>query len=214
MAGGWDAVRGDLQRLRAESPCPLMSFPDPSDASREPPYAVELAAWAEDVAAALHATYGELVTLRVGAMSYPDCTWGQPLLSRTIESDLAEAVGLVVTSPVALKVASGHVLRQDLDVTNDSSVTFELHTGGHLDTRVVDDGGRLVGSYVGAVSAVLRKWRVAPGSTIQVPGLIGTASLDPELGYAVPPGEWQLVVLLATTSGRFRSSPLPLSVTA
>ncbi|GAA1602968.1 hypothetical protein [Kribbella karoonensis] len=45
------------------------------------------------------------------------------------------------------------------------------------------------------------------------PALIGTASLVPDLGHAVPPGRWGLVVSLQTeTSGHLLSEPLELTV--
>ncbi|WP_432892231.1 hypothetical protein ACQPYH_16450 [Kribbella sp. CA-245084] len=43
--------------------------------------------------------------------------------------------------------------------------------------------------------------------------LVGTASVVPELGYAVPPGEWKLVVLLQTDEGFVVSGPLEIMVT-
>jgi hypothetical protein len=46
-----------------------------------------------------------------------------------------------------------------------------------------------------------------------VPVLIGTASVVPDLGYAVPPGEWSLVVSLQTYEGYMVSGPLAITIT-
>jgi hypothetical protein len=35
----------------------------------------------------------------------------------------------------------------------------------------------------------------------------------PELGYAVPPGQWKLVVVLATETGTMLLAPLELTIT-
>jgi hypothetical protein len=43
--------------------------------------------------------------------------------------------------------------------------------------------------------------------------LVGTASVVPELGYAVPPGQWVLEIGLATETGALRLVPLAMTVT-
>ncbi|HET6741840.1 MAG TPA: hypothetical protein VFH76_23010 [Kribbella sp.] len=46
-----------------------------------------------------------------------------------------------------------------------------------------------------------------------MPVLIGTAVVVPDLEYAVPPGLWGLVVVLATESGVVLRASLELTVT-
>ncbi|MEV6271587.1 hypothetical protein AB0L64_30780 [Kribbella sp. NPDC051936] len=46
-----------------------------------------------------------------------------------------------------------------------------------------------------------------------MPVLIGTASVAPDLGYAVPPGQWWLDIALATDSGVTLTAPLGITVT-
>jgi hypothetical protein len=46
-----------------------------------------------------------------------------------------------------------------------------------------------------------------------VPVLIGTPSVIPELGFAVSPGEWSLVVSLQTDEGYMLSAPLAITIT-
>lgn len=62
---------------------------------------------------------------------------------------------------------------------------------------------------------------VPPGGTTPVPLLVGTDSFDPDLGYAVPPGEWGIQVTLRRITERdpvlgrpIRTPILPLTVTA
>ena len=53
---------------------------------------------------------------------------------------------------------------------------------------------------------------VEPGGRREVPVLVGTDSVVPELGYAVPPGSWSIVVEIPT-AGRVVSPPLPCVIT-
>ncbi|MGZ0146694.1 hypothetical protein ACXJJ3_06455 [Kribbella sp. WER1] len=46
-----------------------------------------------------------------------------------------------------------------------------------------------------------RGFAVEARSSRSIPLLIGTASVVPELGYAVPPGEWGLEIVLAPEGG-------------
>jgi hypothetical protein len=43
--------------------------------------------------------------------------------------------------------------------------------------------------------------------------LIGTASVVPDLGYAVPPGQWRLVIALQTDNGNMVAAPLEITIT-
>lgn len=47
-----------------------------------------------------------------------------------------------------------------------------------------------------------------------VPVWIGTAAVVPDLGYAVPPGKWGLVIGLGTEDGSLWSAPLELTITS
>jgi hypothetical protein len=111
-----------------------------------------------------------------------------------------------------------------LEITNRSEVDRHLHTNGVLQTYVVDPDGDIVGSYAGFQVMPLKVFTARAGESVQVPALLGTASLERELGFAVPPGPWAFVVEL-TLGGELWdhsahkktvtwSSPLPLLVTA
>lgn len=66
---GWESLRVDLRRLWEESPGALVVGPNPESERREPPFHLELAPWAADIAATLNAKYADLLDLRVGAVT-------------------------------------------------------------------------------------------------------------------------------------------------
>lgn len=55
-------------------------------------------------------------------------------------------------------------------------------------------------------------FKVEPDERREVPVLVGTDSVVPELGYAVPPGSWSIVVEIPT-AGHVVSPPLPCVIT-
>jgi hypothetical protein len=54
---------------------------------------------------------------------------------------------------------------------------------------------------------------IEPHQSRPVPVLIGTASVVPDLGYAVPPGQWWLVIALATDTGVTLRAQLEITIT-
>jgi hypothetical protein len=93
-------------------------------------------------------------------------------------------------------VRSGHTLRHDLLVHNAASRDLWV-AFGNFNALVVDRRtGEVVGGYAGGVTLPLHILRVPPEQTGRVRLLIGTASFTPQLGYAVPPGEWGVQALL------------------
>jgi hypothetical protein len=89
-------------------------------------------------------------------------------------------------------------------------------TNGQVTARVVDTRTRRgVGGYSGAQTLPLVLFRVPAGESAEIPLLVGTASVDPALGYAVPPGQWAIEVTLGIVDrGNFRAPPLPISIVA
>jgi hypothetical protein len=86
-------------------------------------------------------------------------------------------------------------------------------TTGQLQSAVTDHAGRALGRYTGPQHLPGITFTVEAGERQQVPVLIGTDSLVPELGYAIPPGGWSLVVEIGAPD-RLLSAPLPLTVTS
>ncbi|WP_410787798.1 hypothetical protein [Kribbella sp. C-35] len=99
-------------------------------------------------------------------------------------------------------------------VTNRGAAEQVLISNGVLAAAVTDGSGRVVGLFVGPQYARRVGFEIGAGQSRTVPVLIGTASLDPELGYAVPPGTWGLAVELRTEAGNVLLASLGLTVTS
>jgi hypothetical protein len=125
-------------------------------------------------------------------------------------------------------VSSGHTVRGALRIHNLRADTIVICTNGQVTAQVVDPRSRaVVGGFAGGQILPGVYFRAAPGETVVVPVLVGTASLLPELGYAVPAGEWAIraTLELADDSGegwqrslterrRLRTPLLPITVTS
>jgi len=210
---GWSELREDLRRTSEETPEALLGYPDPSsDRPEEEPFSIHFASWADDIAATLHEKYGAVVDLEVGAMPFPgqDFVPG-PLL--TLPETPADSLGLSVQPMTSLSVRTGRSAMPRVRVVNHSAEKKVLGTNGQLQSAVVDDAGAVVGRYVGAQNLPFVGFAVEAGRGTEVPVLVGTDSVVPRLGYAVPPGQWHLVVLLDVDRERTVSAPLPLTVT-
>ena len=94
---GWESLRADLRRLLEESPDALVVWPDPDYERREQRIRIELAAWATDIAATLNAEYGDVVDLRVGAMTFPTRQLWVTDYSRQLHGAPANSAGLTWT---------------------------------------------------------------------------------------------------------------------
>ena len=210
---GWESLRVDLRRVSEESPGALRVFPVPDRARREPPFYIELAAWATDIAAMLNAKYGSLVDLRVGGMIFPARQLWVTDHARQLHGAPAESAGLYVEPLSPLTVETGRFTKEDVLVTNRAAHTQVLATGGDLQSAVTDGSGSVVGRYVGPHTAKRVEFWIEPHQSRPVPVLIGTASMVPDLGYAVPPGQWGLVIELQTDSGNLQLAPLELTIT-
>jgi hypothetical protein len=182
---------------------------------------VRLSLWAsqEDLAARLHERYDDAVDLTVGYLHYPECN----LLSSDgspVELSLPQRPPLLpsdmgdVSVPEDLRVKSGHRMRSELSVRNHGSDEIVIETNGSVTATVVDgETNERIGSFEGAHTMPLVRYSAAPGTTVKVPLLVGTACLIPRLGYAVPPGEWAIEVVLGLADrGRFITPHLPLMV--
>jgi hypothetical protein len=210
---GWQSLRVDLRRLLEQSPGALVVGPNPESERREPPIHIELAAWATDIAATLNAKYGSLLDLHVGAMTFPARQLGVRERWYQLPGEPAEAAGLDVEPLSPLSVRTGRSTHEDVLVTNRTAHEQVLLTNGALTSAVTDSSGSVVGLYVGPLNAVRVGFPIEPHQSRPVPVLIGTASLVPDLGYAVPPGQWWLVIALQTDSGNMLSAPLEITIT-
>lgn len=211
----WDDLKLVLAQLSGADPLPLTSWPDPDrDDGLQPPFAIELEPWATDVAHDLHARFGDDVQLRVGALYYPDRTMPvtPPQGPEAPELD-PEELDVALDGP--LSVRSGGMAHHGLMVRNLGHRDVVIGTTGELIADVVDPAtGKVVGGYPGAVRLMLQTFTVPPATVRRIPLLVATASLVPDLGYAVPPGEWSVQATLDPAAGRaVRTPKLPMTVT-
>lgn len=209
---GTDEELGDLlDRLRDAPGHPLRGYANPQRS--EPPFHVTLAAFATELAAELDARFGGLVVLEVGHFQYPARTPRSIRPSRPRPS-LLDPLGVEVTPVDDLELRSGHDLRSSLLIQNLGELPLTIRTNRVLQSAIVDPiSGEVSGSYAGPQSALLRRFQVDPGHTDSIPVLIGSASLRPELGYAVPPGLWAFEAFLDLEGdGLYRSPRMPLTI--
>jgi hypothetical protein len=188
-------------------------YPGPDRERSEKRFHIDMAAWATDIAATLNAKYGSLVDLRVGAMTFPARQLWVSEYAHQLHGAPAEPDGLDVEPLSPLTVRTGRFTRQDVLVTNRAAHRQVLATAGDLQSAVTDSSGSVVGRYVGPHTAKRVEFWIEPHQSRPVPVLIGTASMVPDLGYAVPPGQWGLVIELQTDSGSMHLAPLELTIT-
>jgi hypothetical protein len=206
-------LRADLRQLRDESPAALVVFPDPEGERHEQRISIDLAAWATDIAAMLNAKYGSLLDLHVGAMTFPTRQLWEGVSGYQLRGAPAERAGLDVEPLSPLTVRTGRSTREDVLVTSRATHRHVLSTNGALQSAVTDSNGNVVGRYVGPQNLPLVPFSIEPHQSRPLPVLIGTASVVPDLGYAVPPGQWGLVIELQTDSGPMLSAPLGITMT-
>ena len=113
-----------------------------------------------------------------------------------------------------LSVRTGRSTHEDVLVTNRTAhEQVLLTTAGALTSAVTDRSDSIVGLYVGPVNASRVGFAIESHQSRPVPVSIGTASMVPDLGYAVPPGQRRLVIALHTDSGHMLSTPLDITIT-
>jgi hypothetical protein len=216
----WDELKVALVRLRDEQPGTLLGYPTPEvDEGREPPFELNLAAWATAAAEELHNEFGDNVSLMVGALPYPPGRPAKDSPTADPPADLLNQLEVIAELDGPAVVESGRTLRHGLLLRNLTGRDLYIATNGQITATVVDaDTGETVGGFAGAQRLPLIGFTVAPGRTERIPLLIGTASFMPRLGYAVPAGDWgvQAVLTLGRYPGlsRRRTPILPLTIVA
>jgi hypothetical protein len=176
---------------------------------------VRLRASEETLAEELHERYGDAVELTVGRFPYPDLP-SSPSLSEPpggrpplLPQDMAD-----VSVSSDIRIRSGEDLTSVLVVRSGTDDQLVVETNGQVTARVMDsETGRCIGGFTGSQNMPLVPFRALPHDSVEIPVLIGTASFVPELGYALPPGEWWIEVILKITDrGVFRTRLLPISI--
>jgi hypothetical protein len=113
-----------------------------------------------------------------------------------------------------LVVSSGHNVSEQLTLTNHGNGDISVVTTGQLFAPIVNPyTNQVVGGYAGAQLLPLVGFRVAPGASNTIPLRVGTASVVPELGYAVPAGQWAIEPRINIEGrGLFRTSQLAITI--
>lgn len=103
-------------------------------------------------------------------------------------------------------------MQSQLRVRNRGRADIAINTPGYqLTALVVDPASReIVGEVENIFPAVLGVFEVAAGGVRDIPLLVGTASLNPDLGWAVPPGRWAIQVALPMAGDRHEAAQSPL----
>ena len=216
----WDELKPVIARLLEQQPGALTSYPAPDwDEGRIPPFKLRLAPRAAETAAELHRQFGEDVELTVGALPYPLGRPERPRRAPVPLPDLLDPREVAVELDGPAVVSYGNTLHHHLRVSNRSGGELQIATNGQVTAVVVDlQTSEVVGGYSGAQTLPLKVFRASPGTSVQIPLLIGTASYTPRLGYIVPAGEWGIRATL-TLGPHPRDSPhrrtpiLPLTIT-
>jgi len=175
------------------------------------------------IAAEVLAEYGELVRITVGLLPYPDRFAGG--------SQCGPLVGPIAAGLplVAAATLDGDMIRSGMDFSGSVSVR---NTGvdpidfqsGPTQTAVVFQPGAEApsGFFTGGLDAIGFGKRLAPGESVDLEVVGGTASCDPALGYALPSGDYEVrvpVVQLTmhdnapTEVSYILSGPVPLTIT-
>jgi hypothetical protein len=178
---------------------------------------LQLGADQETLAATLLETFGEAVDVKVGAFAFPmptDSAVRPPILRPDVLPISLE--GLDVSLSDNVTVASGRLAHGSLEFSNHGTDEVTLDTNGGVTARILDPSTLdVVGGFVGAQAMPLIRSPIAPGETVTVRLLVGTASFKRDLGYTVPPGEWMMdAIVKVHDRGRRRVPPLPVIIVA
>ena len=156
---------------------------------------LNLRADGEDAAAEVHAEYGELVETTVGLLPYPDRFAGNPVCEPLAGPILGDSQLVAVARLDASWVRSGLDFEGTVTVRNTGADAFDFQSGPRHAAVVFKPGSESpAGLYTGGMDAVGFGKVLAPGESVELELVGGTASCDPALGYALPPGQYEVRV--------------------
>jgi hypothetical protein len=149
----------------------------------------------EDAAAEVHAEYGELVEITVGLLPYPDRFAGDPVCEPLVGPILADSQLVAVAQLDGPTVRTGLDFKGTVTVRNTGADAFDFQSGPRHAAVVFKPGSESpTGFWTGGMDAVGFGKRLAPGESVELELVGGTASCDPALGYALPPGQYEVRV--------------------
>jgi hypothetical protein len=186
---------------------------------------VALAADQADKASRINEQFGNAVRLRVGWLNYPlraesgAVTTGpcRPLPDPGASGGLSAQLVLGATA-----LGRGGQARGVVHVRNTSAQPIELRSVQPLDAVLLQPGSKkVVGALAASRDNASAGSRLGPGETVSLPVMAGTDSCDPSLGYMVPPGAYDVVVVVpgagAATSSNgptVVSNPTQITITS
>lgn len=172
--------------------------------------AVQLAPGQEHLAHQLLATYGRAVVVSVGLTRYVGAPGRSPrcgLLPRAARLPRGLHIELRLRSKV---VAYGADFTGDVDVVEDGPGRFDTNIGQPLVAWLVRRGTRrVVGVYAGGIAGTGYVTRTRTGHLRPIPVIGGTARCDGGIGSALPPGAYEVVVLVAPEVTPYRPTYEP-----
>jgi hypothetical protein len=156
---------------------------------------VGLRANGEGMARQIVEEYGDAVHVTVGLLSYPDRTRADGLTTcgpangtLALDSPLR---GTLVLEPIS--VSSGADFDAKVRVVNVGVGDFAFESGSPATALVFAPGGsEPVGTFTGGIGGVGLSRVLGPRDSVDIDVLGGTASCDPALGYALPPGQYEV----------------------
>lgn len=184
---------------------------------------VGLYAQDEALAAELVGIFGDAVEVTVGLFPYP---MPDPLPDPQCEpipppaSGLELAAGSGETTSITLKAAVESETF-DLTLTNTTDTTIEFMHGVWI-ARLAHRGNTVsVAHFVGGVAAIGYMLSLNPGVTEDIAVSIPTAACDPTVGYQIPPGEYDMYIVVDqpgdvvnVPDDTFALGPVPITLTA
>ncbi|MES2208889.1 MAG: hypothetical protein V4515_01725 [Chloroflexota bacterium] len=175
------------------------------------------------VAEQIDATYGDIVTIRVGFLPYPNPESGGVDCSAILRTIITDSPLRATARLNTARVVSGADFQGTVTVTNAGPDSVVFESGDPMTALVYPRGSdEIVGAYEGGIAGVGTGATLVPGGTIDIGVLGGTASCDPSLGYALPPGRYDVRVTVeqyahpnpnGVVITYLLSDPVPLEIT-
>jgi hypothetical protein len=156
---------------------------------------VALRANGEGMARQIVEQYGDAVHVTVGLLSYPDraradrgTTCGPDPGTLRLDTPLRGTLVLESSS-----VSSGADFDAKVRVANRGTTDFDFQSGATATALIFAPGGNeAIGTFTGGRDLVGLSQVLGPGESVDIDVLGGTASCDPALGYALPPGPYEV----------------------
>jgi hypothetical protein len=182
---------------------------------------VTLRADGEPFAAEILEAYGDLVEITVGMLPYPNRFAG-PAGCGGEALAVSDAPLELVVDLEADAIKPGADFHGTVEIANTGPAPFDFQSGPTQTAAVYLPGADSpVGFFTGGMDAIGYGATIEPGASITLDVIGGTASCDPGLGWALPPGAYEVRVHVAvytmvdngpTEVAYVVSPPVPLTI--